>query len=79
MLVRAALERAREAGYGFVVLLGDPAYYRRFGFRTGATLGLACGFAAPEEAFMAIELAPGALAGVTGTVRYLPEFAESFA
>jgi predicted N-acetyltransferase YhbS len=31
-----------------------------------------------EEAFM-IELAPGALAGVTGTVRYLPEFAESFA
>jgi len=78
-LVRAALERAREAGYGFVVLLGDPRYYRRFGFRPGATLGLACEFAAPEEAFMATELAPGALAGVTGTARYLPEFAESFA
>ncbi|HTO49100.1 MAG TPA: N-acetyltransferase [Burkholderiales bacterium] len=79
MLLRAALERAREAGYGFVVLLGDPRYYRRFGFRAGATLGLACEFAAPEEAFMAIELALGALAGVSGTVRYLPEFAESFA
>jgi putative acetyltransferase len=79
VLARAALERAREAGYGFVVLLGDPHYYRRFGFRAGSTLGLACEFAAPEEAFMAIELAPGALAGVTGTVRYLPEFAESFA
>jgi putative acetyltransferase len=79
LLLRAALERAREAGYGFVVLLGDPAYYRRFGFRTAATLGLACEFAAPEEAFMAVELAPGALAGVTGTVRYAPEFAESFA
>ncbi len=79
MLLRAALERAREAGYGFVVLLGDPRYYGRFGFRAGATLGLACGFAAPEEAFMAIELSPGALAGVSGTVRYLPEFAESFA
>jgi putative acetyltransferase len=79
MLLRAALERAREAGYGFVALLGDPRYYRRFGFRTGATLGLACEFAAPEEAFMAIELAPGALAGVTGTVRYTREFAESFA
>ncbi len=79
MLVRAALERAREAGYGFVCLLGDPRYYRRFGFRAGGTLGLACEFAAPAEAFMAIELAPGALAGVTGTVRYSPEFAESFA
>ena len=79
MLVRAALERAREAGYGFVCLLGDPRYYRRFDFRAGGTLGLACEFAAPAEAFMAIELAPGALAGVTGTVRYSPEFAESFA
>ncbi len=78
-LVAAALERARAAGYGFVVLLGDPRYYRRFGFRTGAALGLACAFAAPEEAFMAIELAPGALAGVAGTVSYAPEFAESFA
>jgi putative acetyltransferase len=79
LLVRAALEGAREAGYGFVVLLGDPRYYGRFGFRTGSRLGLACEFAAPEEAFMAIELSPGALAGVSGTVRYLPEFAESFA
>jgi putative acetyltransferase len=79
LLVEAALERARAAGYGFVVLLGDPRYYRRFGFRTGAALGLVCEFDAPEEAFMAIELSPGALAGVTGTVRYLPEFAESFA
>jgi putative acetyltransferase len=78
-LVGAALERARAAGFGFVVLLGDPAYYRRFGFRTGSTLGLACEFAAPEEAFMAIELAPGALGGVAGVVRYAPEFAESFA
>jgi putative acetyltransferase len=79
LLLRAALERAREAGYGFVVLLGDPRYYRRFGFQTARTLGLECGFAAPEEAFMATELAPGALAGVTGTVHYAPEFAESFA
>jgi putative acetyltransferase len=79
LLVRAALDRARAAGYGFVVLLGDPGYYGRFGFRTGAVLGLACEFDAPEEAFMAIELSPGVLAGVTGTVRYPPEFAESFA
>jgi putative acetyltransferase len=76
MLVRAALERAARAGYGFVCLLGDPAYYQRFGFRPASTLGLVSEFDAPPEAFLAIELAPGALAGVSGTVRYLPEFAE---
>jgi putative acetyltransferase len=73
-LMRAATGCARDAGYGFMVLLGDPAYYRRFGFRAAATLGLACEFDAPEEAFMALELAPGALAGASGLVRYEPEF-----
>jgi putative acetyltransferase len=76
MLMRAALERALRSGYGFVCLVGDPAYYQRFGFRPAATLGLASEFEVPPEAFLAIELAPGALAGVSGTVRYLPEFAE---
>ena len=32
-LVSAGLERARAAGVGAVVVLGDPAYYERFGFR----------------------------------------------
>jgi putative acetyltransferase len=73
-LMRAALDAARGAGFGYVVLLGDPAYYERFGFRAAATFGLACEFDAPAEAFMAIELAPGALAGVSGTVHYAPEF-----
>ncbi len=76
-LVRAALDRAREAGYGFVVLLGNPTYYQRFGFQSASVFGLACEFNAPEEAFMAVELAPGALAGVSGTVRYRPEFTDA--
>jgi putative acetyltransferase len=74
LLMRAAIAEARDAGYGFMALLGDPGYYRRFGFRTAAMLGLACEFEAPEEAFMALELAPGALAGASGLVRYEPEF-----
>jgi putative acetyltransferase len=73
-LARAAIGRAREEGYGFMVVLGDPAYYRRFGFAAAAALGLACEFDAPPEAFMALELAPGALAGASGVVHYEPEF-----
>lgn len=32
-LVRAGLERLQEAGVDLVCVLGDPAYYGRFGFR----------------------------------------------
>jgi putative acetyltransferase len=57
-----------------MVVLGDPAYYGRFGFAPAAALGLACEFDAPPEAFMALELSPGALAGARGVVLYEPEF-----
>lgn len=73
-LARAAIARAREDGYGFMVVLGDPAYYGRFGFAPAAALGLACEFDAPPEAFMALQLSPGALAGARGVVLYEPEF-----
>lgn len=74
VLMRAAIDRARTAGYGYLVLLGDPAYYRRFGFVPAAAFGLACEYDAPPEAFMALELRPNALAGGGGVVRYEPEF-----
>lgn len=32
-LVRAGLDRLRDRGVGPVLVLGDPAYYGRFGFR----------------------------------------------
>ena len=38
--------------------------------------GLTCEFPVPEPLFMAIELEDGALAGVSGRVRYSPEFGK---
>jgi predicted N-acetyltransferase YhbS len=38
-MVRRAIQTARKLGYGAIVLVGDPAYYNRFGFsgeKTGA-------------------------------------------
>src|SRR5262249_29222075 len=35
-LVRAGLEACRAAGYGWAVVMGEPAYYSRFGFRPAA-------------------------------------------
>jgi len=73
-LMRAGLAAAREAGWAGVVLLGDPAYYGRFGFAPAAGFGLSCPWDVPDEHFMAVELAPGALAGARGRVLYHPAF-----
>ncbi|MEO6029980.1 MAG: N-acetyltransferase [Candidatus Binatia bacterium] len=74
-LARAGLERCRASGVATVVVLGDPEYYRRFGFEAADRHGLRCEYDAPPDAFQVIALAPGALAGRTGLVRYAPEFA----
>jgi putative acetyltransferase len=75
-LIRAGLEECRRNGYAAVVVLGHPEYYPKFGFEPAHTFGVTCEFPSPPEAFMAIELEAGALSGIRGLVRYLPQFAE---
>jgi putative acetyltransferase len=75
-LVREGLARAPARGWRAVFLLGDPAYYARFGFRLAAPRGLHYESDAFDAAFQVRELAPGALAGVRGFVRYPAAFAE---
>jgi putative acetyltransferase len=74
MLVEIGLERLRAEGYPAVVVLGHPAYYPRFGFVPASHFGLRWEMDAPDEAFMALELSAGALAGVQGVVRFRSEF-----
>jgi putative acetyltransferase len=73
-LVEAGLEVCRAAGVGLVVVLGDPAYYRRFGFEPAAKVGLKSTYDAPAESFMAIALRPFAVASGSTTVLFRPEF-----
>ncbi len=73
LLVRAGLAALERAGHEAVVVLGDPAYYPRFGFVRASGHGLRWEHDAPDEAFMVLELRPGGLAGRTGIVRYRPE------
>jgi putative acetyltransferase len=74
-LVSSGLAHCRERGFVAAVVLGHAAYYPRFGFRPASTFGLRCEYDVPDEVFMALELEPGALAGLSGTVRYHPVFA----
>lgn len=73
-LVCEGLERLRATGALAVVVLGHPNYYPRFGFAPASRFGLRWEHPAPDEAFMALELLPGALTGTAGVVRYRPEF-----
>jgi len=76
-LVREGLDLLRAAGHGAVVLVGHPEYYPRFGFTPASRFGLRCEFPeVPDEAFMAMELSPGALARGTGIVRFRREFQQ---
>ncbi len=75
-LVEAALQRARMLGYAYVVVLGAPEYYSRFGFVPASRWGLSYQEGMPEASFMALELVPGALTGTAGMVRYHPAFHE---
>ncbi len=74
-LVRAGLAECRASGCGAVVVLGHPDYYPRFGFTAAARSGVGCEYDVPTEAFMALELEPGGLAGAAGIVRYHAAFA----
>ncbi len=73
-LIRAGLERCTERGAGFVVVLGDPAYYGRFGFRAARHWSLGDEYGG-GDAFQALELRAGAIPARGGLVQYAPEFA----
>lgn len=73
-LVSAGLQQLRLGGQARVVVVGDPAYYPRFGFVPASRFGLVCPFPVPEDAFMAIALARDAWRDAAGMVQYGHEF-----
>ena len=72
-LVRAGLEACQAEGIEYVVVLGDPEYYQRFGFVPASSFGLDNEYGAQDE-FMVLELKKDCLSGVAGLVRYGEEF-----
>ncbi len=71
-LIRHGLDLLREQGEQIVIVLGHPDYYPRFGFSSEQARLLESPF--PQDAFMAMELRPGALDGIRGKVRYPAAF-----
>lgn len=72
-LIQAGLSACRGAGNRYCVVLGEPEYYRRFGFAAASRYALESIYNA-GEAFMAQALTSDGLDGRSGLVRYHSAF-----
>ena len=76
-LVGAGLAELRERDCTFVIVLGHPEYYPRFGFEPASKHGIKCEWEVPDEAFMALVFDETRLPGAGGMARYRAEFSEA--
>ncbi|GAB1580984.1 GNAT family N-acetyltransferase [Phyllobacterium phragmitis] len=72
MLIREGLKQAESRGCRVVFVLGEPAYYRRFGFDPALAAGFGSPYAGPY--LMALPL-NGEMPAERGRVDYAPAFA----
>jgi putative acetyltransferase len=72
-LINASIKLAKEKGYGAIVVLGHPEYYKRFGFVQARERQVSCNLPAPEDALTVMEIVEGNLAG-GGHVEYPEPF-----
>jgi putative acetyltransferase len=74
-LIRAGLAACRRQGAAWVIVLGNPAYYGRFGFAPASRWQLSGEFGGGDAfGFLPLACEASDLAG--GLARYAPEFRE---
>ena len=72
-LIQNGLAECHKWGAGFVVVIGDPPYYGRFGFEPAEKHGLRSEYV-EGDSFMVFKLASGTLPPPGTLVKYAPEF-----
>ena len=77
-LVRYGLEFLRKAGCPFLIVLGHPEYYPRFGFELASKYQLRSQWeGVPDDAFMIVVFDRGVLPKTGGMARYRDEFDDA--
>jgi len=75
LLVRAGIEAVSQHNCPFIIVLGHPEYYPRFGFVPASQHELNCQWPGiPDAAFMVLILDVVKMRNVGGIVRYRDEF-----
>ena len=73
-LIREGIARSEAAGWSGIFVLGDPVFYRRFGFDVGKASGFISPYAGPH--LMAVPLGRNELPTDTGSIQHAPAFAK---
>ena len=77
-LVHRGLALLRDRSCPFVVVLGHPEYYPRFGFERASSYGLQSQWeGVPDEAFLVTVFSRGGLPAGGGVARYRDEFDDA--
>jgi len=74
-LVQTGVARMRKGECPYIIVLGCPEYYTRFGFEPTSRFGISCEWEVPDEAFMILILNKRAMQGISGVAKYREEWA----
>ena len=73
-LIREGIARSEAEGWAGIFVLGDPAFYRRFGFDAGKASGFISPYAGPH--LMALPIGRSELPANAGSIQHAHAFAR---
>ena len=73
-LIEVGNLRIKSADWPFIIVLGHPTYYPRFGFRRASDLGIKCEWDVAPDVFMVRVLDEQRMRSVSGVAKYRDEF-----
>jgi len=77
-LIQFGMDEIQKGGYLFVIVLGHPGYYPRFGFEKASLYGVRCEYEdVPDEAFMIKIFDPDITIQEPAVAHYRPEWAAA--
>ena len=77
-LVKTGIQMLKKSACPFVIVLGHPEYYSRFGFEPAFRYGIKSQWeGVPDHAFMILWLAQSRTNGVSGIAKYRDEFNQA--
>ena len=76
-MIKQGLFELEKSGCPFIIVLGHPEYYPRFGFNPASRYNIQSEWDVPDDVFMITVFDKQQLKGVTGIARYHPEFAKA--
>jgi putative acetyltransferase len=73
-LVATGNRKLEGVGCPFILVVGHPQFYARFGFKPAGVYGITCEWDVPDDVFMMLVLDEAKMRGVSGMAAYRHEF-----